>query len=338
MKYNEDPYSEIEETLASGGAPKKAFSSRSRSAFGYYGSKQRLSSQILAHLPPHNCWVELFCGSAAMTMAKKPAKIEIINDLDHEIVNVFLQLRTRPKDLIQAIKLTPYAKEEFRIAMSNDKRKISDLERARQFLTKAMMAVNGILGKSKGGFSFSNSYSRNETEARISRWNNYPERLEAVVDRLRNVRIENRDALELFQEFSCRPATLVYIDPPYLMKRSAGYSVDTNDENFHVNLLRQANASKCMVVISGYNSDVYNRLLKKKDGWTKINLDTHTKSTSGVNLKRNELLWLNASACWARESGRVPIKLSKIEEQYKKVNPIRRNFSIHRYRSRKQDK
>ena len=47
-----------------------------RAAFGYFGSKLRLAPQILSNLPPHNCWVELCCGSAALTMAKKRAYIE----------------------------------------------------------------------------------------------------------------------------------------------------------------------------------------------------------------------------------------------------------------------
>ena len=56
-------------------------------AFGYFGSKQRLATRILKYMPPHNCWVELFGGALSMTMSKKPASIEIVNDLDDNIVN-----------------------------------------------------------------------------------------------------------------------------------------------------------------------------------------------------------------------------------------------------------
>jgi len=61
-------------------------------AFGYYGAKQKISSSIVELLPPHNAWVEVFCGSAAITLAKPPAQIEVINDLDSTIVNLFDQL------------------------------------------------------------------------------------------------------------------------------------------------------------------------------------------------------------------------------------------------------
>ena len=62
-------------------------------AFGYYGAKVRIASQIINSLPPHNAWVEAFCGSAALTLAKRPAPIEVINDLDDQIINLFEQLR-----------------------------------------------------------------------------------------------------------------------------------------------------------------------------------------------------------------------------------------------------
>ena len=83
-----------------------------------------------------------------------------------------------------------------------------------------MMTVNGTVDGTRSGFSFSQSYSREEREARVNRWYNLPDRLESIVKRLRNVRIEQRDARELLRMFSDRPATLVYLDPPYFTKAS----------------------------------------------------------------------------------------------------------------------
>jgi DNA adenine methylase len=114
-------------------------------AFGYYGAKQRISHQIIDPLPPHNAWVELFCGSAAITLAKKPAPIEVINDLDDNIVNLFEQLRNNSSELIRCIELTPYSRTEF-----NNARYVSpedsDLERARKFMILCMMSVNSTVG------------------------------------------------------------------------------------------------------------------------------------------------------------------------------------------------
>ena len=293
-----------------------------KAAFGYFGSKLRLARQILSCFPPHNCWVELCCGSAALTMAKKRAYIEVINDLDGDIVNVFRHLRDSRDKLIRAIELTPYSREEFSASLA-DADDIDDLERARRFLVRAMMAVNGVLGQGRGGFSHSNSYARGGREARVNRWVNYPERLEAVASRLRDVRIENRDAIELLKMFSNRPATLVYIDPPYLTDRTSGYSVDVEDEQFHVKLLEQANRAQCMIAISGYESDVYSSHLSAANGWSRIDLGAYTRTTNGNAISREESLWMNSVATQARGNKAVPIRLSSKEKADGKVNPIR---------------
>src|SRR5688572_23801643 len=85
-------------------------------AFGYFGSKKRLAVELCSKLPPHNAWVEMFCGSAALTFAKAPAPIEVINDVDNEIVNFFEQLRTNEAELCRLVALTPYAREELKRA------------------------------------------------------------------------------------------------------------------------------------------------------------------------------------------------------------------------------
>src|SRR6266571_6427282 len=128
-------------------------------AFGYFGSKKRLAAELCRKLPPHHAWVEMFCGSAALTLAKPRAPIEVINDVDNEIVNFFEQLRKNEKRLCRLIALTPYAREELKRARTPGV-KASDLERARRFLVSSMMAVNGVFGKRRGGFSYSDSYAR----------------------------------------------------------------------------------------------------------------------------------------------------------------------------------
>jgi site-specific DNA-adenine methylase len=186
---------------------------------------RRSWQRLVAELPPHNAWVEAFCGSAALTLAKQPAPIEVINDLNAEITNLFRQLRKNSTELCKSVALTPYAAAEF--ARAHDgKRRGTALERARQFLVRTMMTVNGTVDGSRTGFSFSQSYTRDGKEARVNRWFNLPDRLATIVDRLRHVRIEQRDAREIVKMFSDRPATLVYLDPPYFTKRLHGYGKD----------------------------------------------------------------------------------------------------------------
>ncbi len=295
----------------------------SKPAFGYYGSKQRISKSIIDLFPPHNAWVEVFCGSAAITLAKKPAQIEVINDLDSNIINIFKQLRTNHKKLIDAIRLTPYSREEFinaKIIDTSD----SDLERARKFIIICMMTVNATTGGQFCGFSFSNSYSRNGKEARVNRWNNLTERIENVVNRIRNVRVEHLDARKIIKMFSDRPATLMYLDPPYFVKRSHDYPVDEKEASFHKELLELCCKSKSMIIISHYENRLYRKILNRKSGWRSKTFEAVTTNTSGKDFHRKEIVWMNEAFVNAKASNNVPIRLSKKEKMNRKVNPPRK--------------
>lgn len=305
-------------------APGPTTIGRTKPPFGYYGAKQRIASQIVELLPPHNCWVEAFCGSAAITLAKPAVPIEVINDLDGEVTNVFEQLRSNSEALCKAIALTPYARQEFELARYGAAA-TDPLERARRFLVATMMTVNSTTGsKTSCGFSYSQSYARGDMEARVNRWINLPERLTQVVARFKRVRIEKRDARDLVRMFMDRPATLMYLDPPYFMKRSHGYVIDAKDETFHRELLGLCVRSRAMMLISGYRNKVYDSILTKEKGWHRVSIATLTRDTTGKDYERTEVLWRNSRFLQAQEMGRIPIRLSKKEVKENKLNPPRK--------------
>lgn len=123
--------------------------------------------------------------------------------------------------------------------------------------------------------------------------------------------------------FADRPATLMYLDPPYFTKRDHGYVIDANDEGFHTELLKVCKQSQCMLLISAYENALYDRLLTPKDGWKKWRIHTHTRDTTGKDYERTEVLWMNAAFVKARAQGRVPIRLSEAERSQNKINPAR---------------
>jgi DNA adenine methylase len=317
-----------DKTAAVGGALRndKKPANRSRRAhgvkppFGYYGAKQRLASDILKMLPPHNAWVEAFCGSAAITLAKPPAPIEVINDLDGNIINLFRVLRRQPNALARAVALTPYARKEFNDA-GRKRKKLTPVEKARRFLARTMMTVNG--DAKDAGFSYSSSFARGGMEARVRRWNNVPDRLTSVAQRLTNVRIESLDARRLLELFLDRPATLMYLDPPYFVKRDHRYVIDANDEAFHRELLTLCRRARCMILLSGYDTPLYRKMLRPKDGWKSVSIKTHTRDTDGKDYVRREVLWQNKHFVKAARTGRVPIRLTPSEKRNDKINPPR---------------
>jgi DNA adenine methylase len=150
-----------------------------------------------------------------------------------------------------------------------------------------------------------------------------PQYLVAVVERLKMARIENKDAVDLLDQFSDRPATLIYLDPPYLGKRVKGYDHDANSEEFHESLLKAAKKAKCMIFISGYESDLYSDLLRKRDGWGKETLEAVTKGNNGKCFARSEVIWFNQVYLEAKKTGRIQIALKRKEQKNRKVNPVR---------------
>lgn len=291
--------------------------------FAYFGSKNKIALQLSENLPPHNCWVEAFCGSAALTLRKRQAQIEVINDADNEIINVFEQLRNNHEELCRLIELTPYAEQELINARITED-EISNVERARRFLVQSMMSINGVFGKERGGFSYSDSYSRNNHDARVNRWINLPARLKAVVNKLKSVRIENKDARKLLKRYIDRPATLVYLDPPYLGERTSGYRVDANDMKFHEELLNMANKAKCMIFISGYENELYSSILTEKNGWTKRKIETITKDSTGQSHDRTEVVWTNKHFQNSLAHSKVAVHLTDKEIKEGKINPERK--------------
>jgi DNA adenine methylase len=297
--------------------------------FGYFGSKNKIALEVCSALPPHNCWVEAFCGSASLTLRKIQAPIEIINDIDDEIVNVFEQLRTNEVELCKQVFFTPYSEKELVNArITVDPKKLTKVERARRFLVQSMMAINGVFGEERGGFSYSDSYSRNNRDARVNRWYNLPERLIPVVERLKSVRVTNEDARHLIKKYLFRPATLLYLDPPYFSDRTNGYNKEANDEQFHKELLKLANKANCMIFISGYASLLYDSLLTEEKGWKKKIIITATKDTNGVSHKRTEIVWMNKYFLKAQATQKINIKLTAKEVKEKKLNPQRISFRL----------
>ena len=98
---------------------------------------------LLPLLPECHHYCEAFAGSGAVLLNRDPSPVETFNDLDGEVVNFFRVLRQEKEQLVEAIGLTPFAREEFALAceISPD---LSALERARRFYVRARQVRTGL--------------------------------------------------------------------------------------------------------------------------------------------------------------------------------------------------
>lgn len=251
-----------------------------KSVLKYPGAKWRISDWITSHLPPHKVYLEPFFGSGAVFFKKEPSYIETINDINGDVVNLFRVCREHPEELAKLINLTPFAREEFQNCYEIECE--DAIERARRTLVRYHQSF-GTCNSSK------NSWRNVQTHGGprcATMWNDLPEIIIDCCERLKNAQIENTDAITLINRYN-NPNTLIYCDPPYLqsLRKRNMYKNEYTQEQ-HIELLRVLKDSGSMVVISGYDSELYNDMLK---GWR-----TDEKlTTAQMGLHRTEKLWMN---------------------------------------------
>lgn len=266
-------------------------------AFRYHGGKFRIAEWVMSHFPPHRCYVEPFGGAAGVLIQKPRAYAEVYNDLDGELCNFFRVVRdpaTR-QQLQEACVLTPYAREEFELAYEPTD---DPVELARRLVVRAQMGF-GSAGATKSSTGFRIDTKREYGTAQ-QLWAQYPDTLGPLGERLAGVLIENRPAIEVMRQHDA-PETLHFVDPPYVHEtrvrpRTGGYRHEMSDDD-HRELLDCLQGLKGMVVLSGYDSEIYNGTLA---GWEKRKTNARASAGRGTKLS-TEVVWLNQACVAALE-------------------------------------
>jgi DNA adenine methylase len=217
------------------------------SPLNWFGSKSKLSSQIVKHFPAHRTYCEPFGGSAAVLLAKEPSKVEVYNDIDRQLVNFFRVLRDPElcAKLHDDAEDTLYARAEFELAKQSCDYPV---EAARRFLVRHRMSFGG----NGEDWCYSVETSRRGTAAAIRRWRWGIESLPAIHNRLKNVQIECSDWRGILRRFDGAD-TLFFLDPPYVPEtRVAGtYRYELTHDD-HRELVAFLLSVRGMVVLSGY--------------------------------------------------------------------------------------
>jgi DNA adenine methylase len=263
----------------------------------YHGGKWKLAPWIISHFPAHRVFVEPFGGGGSVLLRKPRSYAEIYNDLDSEVVNLFRVVRERGRELRHALELTPFARDEFVEAWMPSE---NSLEQARRTVVRAYMGFGsaavtlmranpkpGRRGLARTGFR-ANSNRSGTTPAHD--WANYPNALDAIIERLRGVVIENRNALDLMPQHD-GDQTLFYVDPPYVAEtrdKGGDYRHELTNAD-HESLADVLHALRGAVVLSGYDCPLYSALYTD---WHRVE---RVAFADGARL-RIECLWLNEAA------------------------------------------
>ena len=257
----------------------------------YYGGKFRNADKIIRHFPSrYRVYVEPFGGGASVLLKKPRSYAEVYNDLDQNIVNLFQVMRdpVKAQRLIEAVHLTPFARDEFYLSYQE----VDDpIEQARRTLVRSFMGYSssGTTRTARTGFRC--SPSRHHADD----WNSLAKSLLPVIERLRGVIIENRDAHQVIAQYDS-PQTLFYVDPPYLFnvrgdKSRKNYRHELSNDD-HVALAKTLNQLEGYVVLSGYDSELYRDLYAE---WSNVTWRDYAMCAH----PRHEVLWLSPNIAQA---------------------------------------
>lgn len=222
-----------------------------RITFGYPGSKARSLEYILPRLPYRKKYIEVFGGSAAVLMARKPSDLEVYNDRYGGIVAFYRCLKDREKltQLTAWLETSLHSREEFIWCASTWENCEDDVERAARWYYMLRMSFSGLgrnFGRATSGKSNSGSKLANSLKE-----------FEPMHQRLLNVQIENLDWKQCIRDYDSKDAVF-YLDPPYY-GTDAGIYKHKFTENDHKELCNTIFECQGFVALSGYENPIYDK-------------------------------------------------------------------------------
>jgi DNA adenine methylase len=223
----------------------------------YVGGKFYSKEKIYRIFPNHDIFVEVFGGGANVLLHKAPSRLEVYNDLNKDLANLFYVLSFHYSEFYEKAKFLVYSREIFnkiKNEVLNTKIKfIPDIDRA----VKVFYLYNTSFSGNMNSFG----YSINKRNHPLTLYNKI-NKLQAIHKRLKNVIIESLDFEEIINKYDSEN-TLFFLDPPYLCTE---FYYSTNDLSFkyedHVRLLNLIKNIKGKFILTHYENELYTKELK----------------------------------------------------------------------------
>lgn len=180
----------------------------------WIGGKRRLADRLIHLFPPHSCYVEVFAGAAAVFFAKPPSEVEVLNDVNGDLVNLYRVVQHHLEEFVRQFKWALTSREVFRWLQITPAETLTDIQRAARFYYLQVLCFSGkVTGQS---FGTATTAPPGLNLLRIE------EDLSAAHLRLASVYIERLDWAACMDKYD-REHTLFYLDPPYW--ETEGYGV-----------------------------------------------------------------------------------------------------------------
>jgi DNA adenine methylase len=181
----------------------------------WVGGKRRLAQHILPLFPEHSCYVEPFCGAAALFFMKEPAKVEVLNDVHGDLVRLYRVVQNHLEEFVRQFKWSLASREMYGWLQDTPPDTLTDIQRAARFFYLQKLGFGGKVDGQTFGVATT-------SKARLNLLR-LEEDLSLVHLRLHQVTIEHMDWAKCVERYD-RPHTLFYMDPPYY--GTEGYGVE----------------------------------------------------------------------------------------------------------------
>lgn len=246
-----------------------------RAPFGWIGGKALLAKEIIPLMPSHTRYVEVFGGALSVFYQKEPSKIEVVNDINSDLINLHRIIRNRPESLSAEMNSLFRSREIFDDIKNGKLKPKNHIQKAAFYfylLTTSFGSKgdNFAMGKSRSG---KNIYRDFFTHSK----------------RLKRALIENMSYERLIKEYDSKE-TLFYADPPYVGTENYYKMVRGFGMNEHENLAKILKQIQGKFMLSYNDCEVIRDLYKDfKFKELKVNYSLNAKYRS----VKNELLIMN---------------------------------------------
>lgn len=257
------------------------------------GAKWRLVDWYIAHLPAKRVYLEPYFGSGAVLFSKPRSPTEVVADVDGRVVALFRALRDRPEELARAVRLTPWAREEWEECRGEED-VVDVVEKARRFLVASWQSHGLRAVANRAGWRHDGPIGCRGRSVAME-WADLPARIEAAARRLQGVHIESRPALDVLVRYD-GPEVAAFVDPPYPAvtvhgKRDRLYRHEMLATEQHRELLTHLLKRAGPVLACSYRNDIYDEMLLSA-GWSVV--EARTLAEHGN--ERVEALYMNRAA------------------------------------------
>jgi DNA adenine methylase len=204
----------------------------------WVGGKRRLAKRILPLFPAHECYVEPFAGGAALFFIKDQSDVEVLNDINGELVNLYRVVKHHLEEFVRQFKWALVSRQMFAWLKLSHVDTLTDIQRAARFFYLQKMAFGGKVANQSFGIATTSGPRLNLL--RIE------EELSAAHLRLSRAYIEHLAWDVCVQRYD-RSHTLFYMDPPYW--KTEGYGVEFGFDQY-VKMAELAKSIKGGMIIS----------------------------------------------------------------------------------------